>query len=83
MKQKDSGQCQNRSVKDSGIGIYPDDMMNLFQPFRQVDSALNRNFEGTGLGLAIVKKYVEMHGGSIRVESEPDKGSSFIFELPL
>jgi signal transduction histidine kinase len=58
-------------------------MMNLFQPFRQVHSALKRNFDGTGLGLAIIKKYVKMHGGSIRVESEPDKGSSFIFELPL
>ncbi|WP_340818622.1 CHASE4 domain-containing protein [Methanolobus sp. WCC4] len=70
-------------VKDSGIGIHPDDLIDLFQPFRQVDSALNRNYEGSGLGLAIVKKYVEMHGGSIRVESEPDKGSSFIFEIPL
>lgn len=70
-------------VRDSGIGILPEDQKNLFQPFRQVDSALSRNYQGSGLGLAIVKKYVEMHGGSIRVESEPGKGSSFIFEIPL
>ncbi|WMW22617.1 PAS domain S-box protein [Methanolobus mangrovi] len=70
-------------VKDSGIGIHPDDQKKLFEPFRQIESALNRNYDGSGLGLTIVRKYIEMHGGKIRVESEPDKGSSFIFELPL
>ncbi|WP_406671442.1 ATP-binding protein [Methanolobus sp. ZRKC4] len=70
-------------VKDSGIGIHPDDQKDLFEPFTQVDSALTRNYDGSGLGLAIVKKYVEMHRGSIRVESETGKGSSFVFEIPL
>lgn len=56
-------------------------MIELFQSSRQVSSALNKDYEVTGLELAIVKKYVEMHGGSIRVESEPYKGPSFIFEL--
>ncbi|MEZ5333906.1 MAG: ATP-binding protein [Methanolobus sp.] len=70
-------------VKDTGIGIKPEDLVNLFEPFRQVDSALNRKYEGTGLGLAIVQKYVEMHRGKIHVKSEPGHGSSFIFELPL
>ncbi|MDW7732734.1 MAG: CHASE4 domain-containing protein [Methanolobus sp.] len=70
-------------VKDDGIGISPEDQLYLFEPFKQVDSSLNRSYEGTGLGLAIVKRYVEMHGGTIRVESEPGKGSSFTVEMPL
>ncbi|MDK2826765.1 MAG: hypothetical protein PWQ44_1945, partial [Methanolobus sp.] len=70
-------------VKDTGIGISRQDQNNLFEPFRQVDSALNRNYQGSGLGLAIVKKYLEMQKGSIRVKSEPDAGSAFIFELPI
>ncbi|MDK2830377.1 MAG: hypothetical protein PWQ51_247 [Methanolobus sp.] len=70
-------------VKDTGIGIPEAEQKDLFEPFRQVDSALSRNYQGSGLGLAIVKKYLEMQKGSIRVESEPDVGSSFIFELPI
>ncbi|TQD23422.1 PAS domain S-box protein [Methanolobus vulcani] len=70
-------------IKDTGIGISEQDQKDLFEPFRQVDSALSRNYQGSGLGLAIVKKYLEMQKGSIRVESEPEAGSSFIFELPL
>ena len=71
------------AVTDTGIGIPEADQKDLFEPFRQVDSALSRNYQGSGLGLAIVKKYLEMQKGSIRVESEPDVGSSFIFELPI
>lgn len=70
-------------VKDTGIGISENDQKDLFYPFRQVESALSRNYQGSGLGLAIVKKYVEMQNGSIRVESEPEIGSAFLFELPL
>jgi PAS domain S-box-containing protein len=70
-------------VKDTGIGIPEADQKDLFEPFRQVDSALSRNYQGSGLGLAIVKKYLEMQKGSIRVESKPDAGSTFIFELPI
>jgi len=71
------------SVADTGIGISKKDQEYLFQPFKQLDYFLNRRYEGTGLGLALVKRFVEMHGGTVRVESEPGKGSVFTFELPV
>ena len=70
------------TVKDTGIGIPEEKLDEIFKPFVQIDSSLNRIFEGTGLGLALVKKYVEMHGGNIWVESKIGEGSSFIIELP-
>ncbi len=70
------------SVTDTGIGISPDDLQKLFKPFMQVDSRLSRQYEGTGLGLALVKKMVELHHGSIEVQSEVGAGSRFIFTLP-
>ncbi|WP_440955343.1 hybrid sensor histidine kinase/response regulator [Methanosarcina sp. Mfa9] len=78
--------CEDRvrvKVEDTGIGIAKEDMEHLFRPFKQIDSATNRHYEGTGLGLVLVRKFVDLHGGSLHVESEPGKGSSFIFELPL
>lgn len=78
--------CEDRvrvTVEDSGIGIAKEDMEHLFRPFKQIDSATNRHYEGTGLGLVLVRKFVELHGGSLNVESEPGNGSSFTFELPL
>ena len=71
------------AVSDTGIGISKEDQKQLFKPFKQIDSTLKREYEGTGLGLFLVKKFVEMHGGSIWVESEPGKGSSFMFEMPV
>ena len=71
------------TVWDSGIGIAPADQTKLFQAFTQVDAGLNRAQEGTGLGLALVAKLVELHGGSVSLESEPGKGSRFIVTLPL
>jgi PAS domain S-box-containing protein len=71
------------SVTDTGIGIAADDLGNLFQPFRQLESGLTRRFEGTGLGLCICKKLVERLGGTIRVESVKGKGSTFSFTLPF
>ena len=71
------------SITDTGIGISPEDLMKLFKPFIQVDSALSRQYEGTGLGLSLAKKLVEMHGGSIGVESAPGKGSCFHFCIPI
>jgi signal transduction histidine kinase/CheY-like chemotaxis protein len=70
------------SVIDNGIGIAPQDLQRLFQPFVQVDSKLSRQFEGTGLGLALVQKLIDMHGGSMHVESEVASGSRFTIRLP-
>jgi PAS domain S-box-containing protein len=69
------------SVIDNGIGIAPEDLQRLFQPFVQVDSGLNRQQEGTGLGLALVQKLTDLHGGSVEVESEVGKGSRFTINL--
>jgi CheY-like chemotaxis protein len=69
-------------IVDTGIGIAPNDLQRLFQPFVQIDSALNRQYEGTGLGLALVKQIVELHGGQVSAESEVGKGSCFTFALP-
>jgi PAS domain S-box-containing protein len=71
------------SVTDSGIGISPKGLEQLFKPFSQIDSGLSRKFEGTGLGLAMVKLLAELHGGSVSVESTVGKGSTFTVWLPL
>jgi signal transduction histidine kinase len=71
------------SVTDTGIGIKREDLDKLFQPFRQLDTGLTRQHEGTGLGLAICKRLVERLGGTITVESESGKGSTFRFTLPI
>ena len=67
------------SVSDSGIGISPEQLTYLFQPFTQAENNTSRKFGGTGLGLPISKSIVEMMGGEIWVESEPGKGSTFSF----
>jgi len=71
------------SVTDTGIGISSEDQKKLFQPFQQIDSALSRKYSGTGLGLNLCKQFVELHGGRIWVESELEKGSRFIFVIPI
>lgn len=71
------------AVSDTGIGIGPEDIPTLFQPFRQIDTGLARRHEGTGLGLAICHRLVQMLGGCIHVESAPGKGSVFTVTLPL
>jgi PAS domain S-box-containing protein len=69
-------------IRDTGIGIKPEDMSVLFKPFQQIDSKLSRAHEGTGLGLAICRRLVDLMGGEIRAESEWKKGSTFIVVLP-
>ena len=71
------------SVEDTGIGIKPEDIDKLFQPFQQLEYALNKKHEGTGLGLALCKEIVELHKGRIWVESEIGKGSKFTFVIPV
>jgi signal transduction histidine kinase len=70
-------------VIDTGIGMKADDMSTLFQPFRQIDTGLERQHEGTGLGLAICRRLTELLGGTIRVESSWGRGSVFTVALPL
>ncbi len=70
------------SVIDTGIGITPDNLARLFQPFVQVNSKLNREYEGTGLGLALVQRLTDLHGGSVQVESDVQVGSRFTVNLP-
>ncbi|MCJ9430698.1 ATP-binding protein [Kordiimonas marina] len=71
------------SVIDTGIGISAEQMDHLFQSFSQADETVTRKYGGTGLGLAICKQLVELMGGRIWVDSQPDKGSSFYFTLPF
>lgn len=69
-------------VRDTGIGIRPDELSTLFQPFRQLDTGLTRQHEGTGLGLAICRRLAELMGGEVSAESEPGVGSQFTVVLP-
>lgn len=71
------------SVRDSGIGIAKQEQASIFDKFYQVGSTTKGVREGTGLGLAITKQLVEMHGGLIAVDSEPGKGSTFAFTIPV
>jgi signal transduction histidine kinase len=71
------------SVLDTGIGIAPEDQAVIFEEFRQVGSDYARKREGTGLGLALARRFVELHGGKIRVESAVGQGSTFTFTIPV
>src|SRR5262245_8198454 len=70
------------SVADTGVGIAPEDQEAIFEEFRQVGTA-DKKVEGTGLGLALARKFIELHGGRIWVQSQPGKGSTFSFTLPV
>ena len=70
----------NIHVKDYGIGIPKKDQKGLFQTFYRATNV--QNIQGSGLGLSIVKEFVDLHGGTINVVSEKDKGSEFIVEVP-
>jgi PAS domain S-box-containing protein len=70
-------------VADTGIGIKPEYLTTLFQPFRQIDTGISRQHDGSGLGLAICRRLAELLGGAVEVESEWGRGSTFTFKLPL
>ncbi|AEI63796.1 sensor histidine kinase [Corallococcus macrosporus] len=75
------GPVARLSVRDEGIGVSPDEQERIFEQFER--SASVQHFKGLGLGLWITKRIIEAHGGSIRLTSEPGKGSTFTVELPL
>jgi signal transduction histidine kinase len=78
-----AGDMVEIAVTDTGVGIALKDQTIVFEEFKQVGTDYTRKAEGTGLGLALTRKFVELHGGTIRVESELGKGSTFAFTLPL
>ena len=69
-------------VRDTGIGIAPEKIALVFEPFRQVDCDLSRKFEGTGLGLTLVKSLIEIHDGTVRIESVLNKGTCVTVHFP-
>ncbi|MEP7291115.1 MAG: ATP-binding protein, partial [Chloroflexota bacterium] len=69
-------------VRDNGVGIQPDDIPHIFEHFYRADQARGED-GGTGVGLTIAKKIIEAHGGTIRVESQPEQGSVFSIVLPI
>jgi signal transduction histidine kinase len=71
------------AVKDTGIGIAPEDHAAVFEEFKQVGRDYTKKSEGTGLGLALTRRFVELHGGEVRLESAPGKGSTFTVLLPV
>jgi signal transduction histidine kinase len=71
------------AVKDTGIGIAPEDQAAVFEEFKQVGRDYTKKAEGTGLGLTLTRRFVELHGGEIRLESALGKGSTFTITLPL
>jgi PAS domain S-box-containing protein len=81
--ESDGADCFRLSVRDTGIGIKPDDIERLFTEFEQLETGTARRFGGTGLGLTLTRKIVEMSGGAINVESQFGKGSTFTAILPL
>ena len=69
-------------ISDTGIGIAPEEIENVFLPFYQLDSQISRKYEGTGLGLPLTKAFVELHGGTISIDSAPGNGTTVTVAMP-
>lgn len=78
-----AGDMAQISITDTGIGISKEDHKKIFKAFTQADASNSRQYGGTGLGLSLVKQFVNIHGGDVWIESELDKGSTFIFTIPI
>src|SRR3989337_2165488 len=83
IRTKKEGDMAAIKVEDNGIGIKEENLGKLFQKFEQIDPGVTSKYGGTGLGLAITKQLVELHGGTIMVESRYGEGSTFTFTLSL
>ena len=77
------GSKMEMSVRDTGIGIAPSEIPELFERFHQVKGARGRSYEGSGIGLALVQELVKLHSGDVRVQSEVDRGTTFTVAIPL
>jgi len=77
-----AGDAVEIRVTDRGVGIDPKDHQIIFQEFRQAEGSHGERPQGTGLGLALVRRFVELHGGTIHVESELGRGSTFVLIFP-
>jgi signal transduction histidine kinase len=77
------GDVAHIQVADTGIGISPERLSEIFEPYHQLDGSSTRRYGGIGLGLSLVKKIVEAHGSKVDVTSEPDKGTLIKFQLPI
>jgi two-component system cell cycle sensor histidine kinase PleC len=71
------------SITDTGIGMTKEDVIAIFEPFRQADNSLSRNHEGTGLGVSITRALQQLHGGRLEIRSEPGTGTTASIILPV
>ena len=76
------GDHAEMDVKDTGTGIPPEELPHLFERFHRIKGARSRTYEGTGIGLALVSELAKLHGGSIKANSTPGKGSIFTVTVP-
>ena len=83
MSAQRAGGALEIAVADTGVGIAHKDLEKLFKPLAQLDAGLARRHSGVGLGLALARRLAELHGGTIEVESESGKGSTFTLRFPI